>query len=107
MAPAAWAFLRHTGSGSHQRYQRAESVQYTARDPNVERVRAYRRRHPEPPEPRHPGKVRVRAYFRHRAFAIWRSREERGHEAAWTTYLASFYGISRAAARKLERDSRP
>jgi hypothetical protein len=103
----AWAFLRKTGSGSHQRYQRAESVQYTNRDPNVERVRAYRRRHPEPPEPRHRGKVSVRAYYRRRAFGIWRSREEREHQAAWTAYLADYYKISRAAARKLERDSRP
>ena len=110
------AFHRRTGLGARRRAasggpvahrERAESLQYTSRDPNIERVRAYRRRHPDPPEPRTPGKVRVRSYVRHRAFRIWRPREERDSQARWIAHLASYYGISRAAARKMERDTRP
>lgn len=97
----------YTPRGRSRVKVRAESRQYGPSDAEYQRVRAYRRRHPDPPEPRTPGKVRVRSYVRHRAFRIWRPREERDSQARWIAHLASYYGISRAAARKMERDTRP
>ncbi len=112
--PPRDAFLRRSGytdpetgeyhprGKSHTRH-RAESLQYTAADPRVQRVRGYRRRYPHPPGKTR-GKLRVRAYFRHAGARDWLAGE---YEREWTDYRASYYNLSRKEARKMVRDSRP
>lgn len=106
MALPQWAFLRRTGSGKGKRI-RAESRQYGPSDPAYERVRAYRRRHPDPPGPRTPGKVRVHAYIRHRRLWALGRHDESESQTAWIRYLADFHHISMREARRMERETRP
>ena len=84
---------------------RTEHRQYGPSDPEWQRVRAYRRSYPGgPPRPRD---VRVRCYLRHRPLRAWLSADERAHAREWTAYLARYYGITAAAARRMERETPP
>lgn len=78
----------------------------------LEMVRAHRRRHPHPPAPatkRRPKNVKVGRYVRRKAGADLPplNKPESESEREWIDYLASFYGITKAQARKMERETRP
>ncbi len=91
----------YTPRGRSRVKVRAESRQYSLRE--VDRVRAYRRRFPHPPGI-HRGKLRVRAYYRHPGARDWLKSET---QREWIAHLASYYHISPAQARRMERESRP
>ncbi len=112
---AADAFTRRTGGGSYyskaartarregklQGVIRSEARQYSRED--YVKVRAYRRRHPDPPEPRKRGRVKVRGYWRRRGIIDWL---KASNKRDWINYLADFYGISKTEARKMERKTK-
>ena len=77
---------------------------------DIETVRAHRRRHPHPPTPIRPKRrktVKVSEYFRRQPGSELGPLNEAESTRAWVAYLADYYHVSQAEARRMERDSRP
>lgn len=114
--------LRREGGGPPR--VRSDRSQDLGADYDLEEVKAHRRRHPHPPassSPRRPKNVKVHWYMRRKPdsplgpLGPTKRREPRWYakgresdaEREWIDYLASYYGVSRSKARRMERGSRP
>lgn len=118
MAPPRFAFERRTGSSAGRRLARQEGRRIVGpvdpyarerwRGGELERVRGYRRTYPHPPGYHHkPSTLRVRGYHRQKPVLSGAAWERRQNENEWVRYLSGYYHVSRSAARRMERESRP
>jgi hypothetical protein len=118
MAPPRFAFERRTGSGVGRRQARLEGRRIVGpvdpyarerwRGGELARVRAYLRGFPHPPGyTRHPNRLHVRGYYRRKGVLSGEAWVRREHQNEWVRYLADYYHVSRSAARRMERESRP